>query len=152
MILWTFKHTNTAYDDVPETYLKMKVITVIEGTTGCKLVPTSFRCRSRFAQTASLYMRTRYTDRNLMSEVYFHNYSVVLLSTGGLFQDRRSVPRADFLQVHLVAWLVVCHYARSKSQIQIHKYTNIAYDEVSEILNMFVCEIFITVLWGTWKW
>ena len=64
MILWTFKHTNTAYDDVPETYLKMKVITVIEGTTGCKLVPTSFRCRSRFAQTASLYMRTRYIDRN----------------------------------------------------------------------------------------
>ena len=30
-----------------------------KGTTGCKLVPTSFRCRSRFAQTASLYMRTR---------------------------------------------------------------------------------------------
>jgi hypothetical protein len=33
-------------------------------------------------------MRTRYIDRNLMSEVYSRNYSVVILSTGGLFHEQ----------------------------------------------------------------
>ena len=48
------------------------------------VVPVSFSV----CQRASLYMRTRYTDRNLMPEVYSRNYSVVLLSTGGLFHEQ----------------------------------------------------------------
>ena len=109
--------------------------------TRSNIVPVSFSV----CQRASLYMRTRYTDRNLMPEVYSRNYSVVLLSTGGLFQDRRSVPRADLLQVHLVAWLVGWKLYCGLSNTQIHKYkfTNTQILPITKFQKYSTCSIFL---------